>query len=87
MQAEEVLLHYWDGTLPVNPIQIAKTAGVDVKTKDFADTTWIESGLVNGKKTIFVSNVLAKEGGKRLRFAVAHALGHCMLHKLEEIKE
>lgn len=87
MKAEQVLERYWDGTLPVDPIKIAQSAGIDIKIQNFSDDTLTVTGLLKGKKTIVISQELVQRGGTVLRFAVAHAIGHAMMHELHELDE
>jgi Zn-dependent peptidase ImmA (M78 family) len=76
LTARQVLETYWNGTLPVDPIQIASNMGIHV----IADPNLAESGayeLVNGVHTIFIN---PNESPVRCRFTAAHELGHCVLN-------
>lgn len=75
--ASDVLAKHWDGRLPVDPVAIARRMGVNVLRHTFEDETVCDTGLVDGTRTIRVAKNVE---GTRLRWAVAHALGHIVLH-------
>lgn len=83
MNARELLEIAWDGTLPVDPIAIAKK--LDIEVGKFAnDELGDISGLVarnDGKVTIHVS---PSDATVRQRFTIAHELGHFALGHLRD---
>lgn len=77
----------WDGSVPVNVAKICKRLGIGCVLHEFSDPeTIVESGFVNGKPTIRLSKACYEAGGTRPSFALAHALGHVMLH-WDQLKE
>lgn len=78
MTADELLALYWDGVLPVDPVKIARAAGVVVEHGEFSDGTVVEAVLRKGNPVIRVARGL---GELRFRFAVAHSLAHVCLHR------
>lgn len=70
--AKEVLDLYWDGYLPVDPVEIARNMGVKIKPSPFLD----HSGhfyFENEQPTI---EYCSSEPERRRRFTIAHELGH-----------
>lgn len=70
--ANDVLHRYWDGSLPVDPMQIARSMGITVTAKPFLD----HSGHYqrnNGSPVILYNS---SEPTVRQRFTVAHEIGH-----------
>lgn len=85
--AQWVLKTHWDGKIPVNVPDICRRMGVKLELFDFDDSTVVtDTGLVNGEPVIRLSNVVYQSGGTRCSFALAHALGHIVLHS-EHLKE
>lgn len=79
--ASEFLLEYWDGVLPVDPIKIARAAGVRVFARGGpGDPEFSYSGLytpsTGAGHTIQFNE---SEPVVRQRFTVAHELGHFAL--------
>lgn len=77
--ATKVLETYWDGKLPVSPVNIAKAMGIAVR----ANPVLPESGmisLVDGKALI---EFCSTEAPVRRRFTVAHEIGHFALGHLK----
>lgn len=75
--ASELLEECWDGTLPIDPVRIAKFLGVAVlKTNLNAD---VSGALVKkqGKDPSILLN--AEDSRNRKRFTCAHELGHYIL--------
>lgn len=77
--ADKVLNTYWDKKFPVNPIAIAKALSIKV----YEDVSLQKSGMLRKEKG---SNNLAiyvcdrrKEPIERMRFTIAHELGHYVL--------
>ena len=67
--------------LPVNPIQFANRLGMSVEYAEFPDSSII--GMVhtkNGSGRIFAAE---SDTPYRLRFTIAHELGHYFLHLME----
>ena len=67
--------------LPVNPIQFANRLGISVEYANFPDGSTI--GMVvtrGGSGKIFAA---ISDSPYRLRFAIAHELGHYFLHLME----
>ncbi|WP_144112032.1 ImmA/IrrE family metallo-endopeptidase [Paraburkholderia sp. BCC1886] len=76
--AQSFLSQYWDQQLPVDPVAIAKAAGVRVYTNPEMDryAGWFYEDEQTGKPTIeFNSN----DPLMRQRFTVAHELAHYAL--------
>jgi len=80
--AEDVLVSYWDGEFPVNPIAIAEKLNIDVYTAKMPQG---QSGMIikKGDKqpVIYVNE---KEPYSRQCFTVAHELGHYWDRKLHD---
>lgn len=76
--AEETLSNYWDiDTFPVDPVRIAKMAGIEVYDAQLGEDTW--GMLVGGDNT--ATMYLDKDQPlNRKRFSAAHELGHYMTH-------
>lgn len=78
--AQELLARHWNGHLPIDPVQIATSAGVAVYGRGGPnDTAYPYSGYYRvylGRPSIEF-NVL--EAPVRQRFTVAHELGHYAL--------
>ena len=76
-----VLQHCWDGRIPVDVPKMCKRLGIACLLHEFSDPdTIVETGFVGGRPTIRLSKACYEAGGPRPRFALAHALGHVMLH-------
>jgi hypothetical protein len=76
-----VLKTHWDGKIPVDVFALCKRMDVALELFDFDDAATVtEVGLLNGSPAIRLSNIVYKAGGTRWSFAVAHALGHLVLH-------
>jgi Zn-dependent peptidase ImmA (M78 family) len=73
--ASDVLNHYWDGHLPVEPAAIASKMGVEVRPE-----LWLEggvSGMVQFNESLKpVISYDQTEAPVRQRFTIAHELGH-----------
>jgi hypothetical protein len=84
-----ILEKHWDGHVPVDPVRIAKSMGVEVRLHPFEDDTIVNTGLIQGKPVIILDSKTLEAGGPRARFSVAHALGHIALHhnQLKEIED
>lgn len=81
-KAEEILLEYWTGGLPVNPVFIANKLGIDVYKEDLG-TKLAKSVIENNKFTITVGS------GEKIsshRFFIAHCIGHILLEHLSKDK-
>ena len=82
-QASQVLHDAgFDGELPVDPIEIAKTMGLSVHLAKFSDENTAGILRIDGENaSIFVRST---DSPNRQRFTVAHELGHYVLHRREE---
>lgn len=73
-EAQDYLRLYWDGQFPVDPVKIARNAGLTVKNADLDPNI---SGLIAKREgevpEIFVNK---HDNDRRARFTVAHELGH-----------
>lgn len=78
--ARDLIDKHWDGKLPVDVVQIATSAGIRVRTHTFEDDTVVECGLYDSRPIILISERVWKHERIRARFAIAHSLGHVMLH-------
>src|SRR3954447_25878326 len=74
--AAELLEECWDGTLPIDPVRIAKSLGVEVLGVHLKPD--VSGALVkkNGKDPSILLN--AEDSSNRKRFSCAHELGHCV---------
>ena len=64
---------------PVNPVEIARQEGIDVKFVNFTGDYERVAGFYDPTdNTIYVNKV---EYPKRQTFTIAHELGHALLHK------
>ncbi len=72
--ASELLEECWDGTLPIDPVRIAKSLGVKVLDVDLKQD--VSGALVkkNGEDPSILLN--AEDSKNRKRFTCAHELGH-----------
>jgi len=71
--AEEVLTAEWNGDLPVDPISIATSMGVEVFTAQLGSDVY---GLIQGTPSRARIYLDVDQGPERLRFTCAHELGH-----------
>lgn len=72
--ARELLEDCWDGTLPVDPVHVARTMGVKVLDASLGDDV---SGALVKKEGADPSILLnANDSRNRKRFTCAHELGH-----------
>ena len=75
-KALQVLIDDWDGLFPVNPVAIAKKAGINVKAvRDLG-----YSGKAFIKDGVPVIEYNDSDSDLRKRFTVAHELGHHLLN-------
>ena len=63
---------------PVNPIKMARTLGIKVCSGTFSDKCSDVSGYFDSKKNMIVIN--KEEYFPRKMFAIAHEIGHYVLH-------
>ncbi|SHN54404.1 ImmA/IrrE family metallo-endopeptidase [Desulfovibrio litoralis] len=81
LSANEVLEQYWGESIPVNPLAIAQKMGIRLFTRE--ENNSIEGEFFyddNNIPSIVVNQSLVKSP-QRMRFTVAHELGHyCLLH-------
>ena len=77
MAARYMLSEHWDGKLPVDPFAIARSAGVTVEHDPELEPKELgRFELVDGNARIFTN---PNEPVSRLRYVVAHELGHFAL--------
>lgn len=71
--ARDVLQQYWDGSLPVNPAQIALAMGIEVRPDPFLGYSghYLRNG---GGVPLIIYN--CNEAAVRQKFTIAHELGH-----------
>lgn len=76
--AKDTLKNYWQpGSYPVDPVAIARRAGIEVYSAQLGTDTW--GMLVGGDNS--VTMYLDKDQPlNRMRFSAAHELGHYMTH-------
>ena len=75
--AEQALREFWDNSLPVDPVAIAKKMGVPV----YLDPNLSGSGQLFTEKGQSRIHIRPNESVSRKRFTVAHELGHlCLGH-------
>jgi len=73
--AEEILEKHWDGTFPVNPVDIANQLEIDVKSARFKDAA--TSGAIIATDANDVAIYFAKDDPVvRQVFTIAHEIGH-----------
>lgn len=84
--AQWAIQNHWDGQLPVNPVALCKRLGIECKLHDFGDDTVVQAGLKNGQPIILICRKSYEADTPRWRFAMAHALGHVLMHK-DQLKE
>lgn len=72
--AQGILSDTWDGRLPIDPVRIARTLGMDVITAQLASN--VAGALVKekGQDPSIVLN--AQDSPNRQRFTCAHEIGH-----------
>lgn len=72
--AKDILLRYWDGSLPVNPVTIAKQ--LDLKVIYGGDDLELSGSFDDKTNTIFVNE---DDSLNKQRFTIAHEIGHAVL--------
>lgn len=77
--AETILADTWDGSLPVDPVRIARKLGIDVITAGLASN--VAGALIKelGQDPSIVLN--AQDHNNRQRFTCAHEIGHFVRHE------
>lgn len=78
--AEDILSKYWDRLLPIDPVKLAISMGLEVYGRGgMADSSYPYSGrgVVNTDKQYIEYNT--NEPLVRQRFVIAHVLGHVVL--------
>ncbi|GAB3621220.1 hypothetical protein GCM10027417_24810 [Glutamicibacter endophyticus] len=71
--AAEVLQAEWDGTLPVDPISMATSMGIQVFTAQLGNDVY---GLIQGSPRETKIYLDVDQSQERMRFTCAHELGH-----------
>ena len=79
--ADRILSVYWDGTLPVNPIQIANSMGLDVYVSSNIPDGGGSIKEVDGRPSIYVCK---NDSKVRQRFTIFHEIGHYVLGHYDE---
>ncbi len=74
-KAKEILTKYWDKTIPINPIKLARAAGAVVEAVPNLATSGEFKCVVKGPLIKYRST----ESNVRQRFTIAHELGHFIL--------
>ena len=72
--AKDILLRYWDGSLPVNPVTIAKKLDLNV-IYGGADLE-LSGSFDADSHTIFINE---DDSLNKQRFTIAHEIGHAVL--------
>lgn len=77
--ARKVLETYWNGRLPVDPVELARAAGTDVFEAQLGTDTY---GMIIG--SVFGADIYLDidQAETRKRFTCAHELGHFVDHSL-----
>ncbi len=77
-KAQEILTHYWDGELPIDPIVIAKRMGITVNpiSSEYSGKAYQENNQA-------IIEYDTREFPLRQRFTIAHELGHIVLGHTE----
>lgn len=75
--AKAVLDAYWDGSLPVDPVIIARAAGASVFSAQLGDDTFGMTITSSGGTNIYIDR---DQPNNRFRFTTAHELGHYIDH-------
>lgn len=76
--AQAVLDVHWDGTLPVDPVKLARALGVSVFDAQLGDDTW---GMIVGSDKGADIYLDRDQPHVRYRFSCAHELGHYVDHQ------
>ena len=85
MTAKDVLDAYWDGALPVRPISIARSMGIEVfKSSTLGHSGQVQLGKDNETPIIVFND---SEALVRQRFTIAHEIGHYALGHLNDSKQ
>src|SRR5579872_2579934 len=73
-EAERMRMSFWRGGFPVDPVQIARTLGIDVRQAVLSPD--VSGALVKklGEDPVILMN--ANDAPNRQRFTCAHELGH-----------
>lgn len=78
-EAKKMLSQFWSGTLPVDPMEIAEKAGLQLRVRSsFDDEPYPFSGHFSRDEGLIEVN--GDEPRVRRRFTVAHELGHYALN-------
>lgn len=78
--AGNFLLLNWDGSVPVNLVQVCRRAGYTVTTGHLEEGVCCKMQM---KKGVPVMTLASGMDEQRQRYALAHALGHCLLGHLQ----
>jgi Zn-dependent peptidase ImmA (M78 family) len=78
-EADALRLEVWGLTFPVDPVQIARKLGIDVRQAALSEK--ISGALVKKKGEDPIILLNANDYLSRRRFACAHELGHYVSHK------
>lgn len=73
-----VLDQHWDGTLPTDPVKLARALGVSVFSAQLGDDTW---GMIIGSDDSADIYLDRDQPLVRYRFSCAHELGHYVDHQ------
>jgi len=73
--AKQILETKWNGTFPVDPVKIAGSLGIDVKTATFRDAGTSGAIIANSPQDVTIY-VAASESLPRQTFTCAHEIGH-----------
>jgi Zn-dependent peptidase ImmA (M78 family) len=82
--AEKILNASWtSGTLPVDPITIARSLGVSVFSSELGEDIW---GMLVGSESGADIYLDRDQSTKRYRFSCAHEIGH-FIDRADELRE
>lgn len=80
--AEEVRRVYWDGNIPVDPVRIAKSMGIEVLNA--ALTERVSGAIIKKQGRDAIIFLAEGDSTQRKRFTSAHELGHYYQRSGEE---
>lgn len=82
LTASDLLRRFSIGNPPTPIVELATAMGIEVWFADMTDDGALRLDLENKEATIYIPEGAPEH---RIRFTVAHELGHVMLHTFEEV--
>lgn len=82
-QVDSIIEEYTDGSLPIDPVVIAKKVGIPISQVNFKSVkgSVVLGGIKKNKENISIY-INANDSMARKRFTIAHELGHYFLNHI-----